>query len=90
MKDTRNSSYFDTNYMTVLQIEQILHNFEDQKFANFFNREQVDFLVILVKCLVRSGRYQDPVFHMQQIAITLQFGANNDNNQSEKCACVCN
>ncbi len=34
--------------MTVLQIEQILHNFEDQKIANFFYLEQVDFRVTLV------------------------------------------
>ncbi len=36
MKDGRKSGYFDTKYMTVLQIEQILHNFEEQKLANFF------------------------------------------------------
>ncbi len=29
------SGYFDTKYMTVPQIEQTLHNFENQKFANF-------------------------------------------------------
>ncbi len=45
MKDGRISGYFDTNYMTVLQIEQILHNFED----HFFNLEQVDFRVTLVQ-----------------------------------------
>ncbi len=43
MKAARISGYFDTKYMTVLLIEQILHNFEDQKFANFFNLQQVDF-----------------------------------------------
>ena len=48
MKDGRISGYFDINYMTVLQIEQILHNFEDQKIANFFYLEQVDFRVTLV------------------------------------------
>ena len=48
MKDARISGYFDTKYMTPLQIEQILHNFEDQKFANFFNLEQVNFRVTLV------------------------------------------
>ncbi len=48
MKDGRKFGYFDTKYMTVLRIEQILHNFEDQKFVNFFNLEQVDFRVTLV------------------------------------------
>ncbi len=50
LKDARISGYFDTKYMTVLQIEQILHNFEGQKFANFLNLEQVNFRVTLVKC----------------------------------------
>ena len=44
------SGYFDTEYMTVLQTEHILHNFEDQKIANFFNIEQVNFHVTLVIC----------------------------------------
>ncbi len=35
MKDAKISSYFDTKYMAVLQIEQILHSFEDNKSANF-------------------------------------------------------
>ena len=48
MKDPRISGYFDTKYMTLLRIEQILHNFEDQKFANFLNLEQVNFCVTLV------------------------------------------
>ena len=48
MKDARISGYFDTKYMTVLGIEQILHNFEDQKFANFFNLKQVNFRMTLV------------------------------------------
>ncbi len=52
MKDARISGYFDTKYMTVLRIEQILHNFEDQNFANFFNLEQVNFCVTLVICAV--------------------------------------
>ena len=43
IKDARISGYFDTKYTTVLRIEQILHNFEDQKFANFFNLKQVNF-----------------------------------------------
>ena len=43
MKDDRISCYFDTKYMTILRIEQILHNFEDQKIADFFNLEQVNF-----------------------------------------------
>ena len=49
MKDERILGYFDTKYMTVLRIEQILHNFEGQKFANFLNLEQVNFRVTLVK-----------------------------------------
>ncbi len=40
MKDSRISGYFDTKYMTVLWLEQILHNFEDRKIANFFNLKQ--------------------------------------------------
>ena len=35
MKDAQIPGFFDTKYMTVLRIEQILHNFEDQKFADF-------------------------------------------------------
>ncbi len=34
--------------MTVLRTEQILHNFEDQKNANFFNLEQVNLRMTLV------------------------------------------
>ncbi len=49
MKDGQNSGYFDNKYMTILQIEQILHNFEHQKIANFFNHEQVNFRVTLFK-----------------------------------------
>ena len=41
MKDARISCYFDTKCLTVLRIDQILDNFEDQIFANFFNLEQV-------------------------------------------------
>ena len=48
MKDARISGSFDTKYMTVLRIEDILHNFEDQQFANFFNHEQVNFRMTLV------------------------------------------
>ena len=48
MKDVRISGNFDTKYMTVLRIEKILHNFGDQKFANFFNREQVNFRMTLI------------------------------------------
>ena len=48
MKDAQISGYFDTKYMTVLRIEQIFHNFEDQEVANFFNLEQVNFRVTLV------------------------------------------
>ncbi len=49
MKDGRISGYFDTKFMTVLWREQIFHNFEDHKFAFFFNLEQVNFRVTLVK-----------------------------------------
>ncbi len=48
MKDCRISGYFVTKHMTVLPIEQILHDFEDQKIAKFFNLEQVNFRVTLV------------------------------------------
>ena len=48
MKDGRKSGYFDTKYMTVLGIEPMLHNFEDQKFANFLNLKQVNFRMTLV------------------------------------------
>ena len=48
MKDVRISGYFDTKYMTVLWIEQILHTFEDDRFANFFNGEQVNFRMTLI------------------------------------------
>ncbi len=34
--------------MTVLRIEQILHIFEEQKIANIFNLEQVNFCVTLI------------------------------------------
>ncbi len=58
MKDARISGYFDTKYVTVLQIEQILHNFECQKFADFFNLEQVNFRVTLVKSVMaKNGQY---------------------------------
>ncbi len=50
MKDAGISGYFDTKYMTVIRIEQILHNFEDKKIAKFFNLEQVNFRVTLVIC----------------------------------------
>ena len=38
MKYARVSGYFDTKYMTVLQIEQTLHSFEDQNFFLISNR----------------------------------------------------
>ena len=47
MKDAWISCYLYTKYLNVLWIEQILHNFEDQKFDNYFNPEQVDFHVTL-------------------------------------------
>ncbi len=48
MKDGRISGYFDTKYMTLSRIRQILHNFEDKQIANFFNLEQVNFHMTLV------------------------------------------
>ncbi len=39
---------FDTKHMIFLRIEQLLHNFEDQKIANFFNIEQINFRMTLV------------------------------------------
>ncbi len=53
MKDCLISGCFDTKYMTVLRIEHILRNFEDQKFANFVNLEQVNFCVTLVIYLLK-------------------------------------
>ena len=50
LKDGRISGYFDTKYVTVLQIEQILHISKEQKIANFLNLEQVNFCVTLVIC----------------------------------------
>ncbi len=48
MNAARISGYFDNKYMTVLRIEQILRKYEDQKIANFFNPEQVNFRVTLI------------------------------------------
>ena len=48
MKSGRISGYFDTKHMTVLRMEQIVHNFVDQKIANFFNHERVNFCVTFV------------------------------------------
>ena len=50
-KDGRISGYFDTKYMAILRIEQILHNFEDQEFAHFSNLKQVNFRMTLVLCV---------------------------------------
>ncbi len=36
LKDDRIPGYLGTKYMAVLQKETFLHNFEDQKIANFF------------------------------------------------------
>ena len=50
MEDGRISGYFDTKYMTILPIEQILHNFEDQIFFLTQNRSiQVFFLLLLLR-----------------------------------------
>ena len=59
MKDARISGHFDTKYMIVLRMEQILHNFEDQKFANLLNLEQVNFRVTLVMYVLRFPLYPD-------------------------------
>ncbi len=40
---------------------------------------------VKVKCLARNGRYNGQSCRVQQNAITLQYGAKNDNYQSEKC-----
>ncbi len=62
MKGARISGYFGTKYMAVFQIEQILHNFEDQKFANFVNLEQVNFRVTLVILpLSQKSGYQNSI-----------------------------
>ena len=50
MKEAGSSGYFDTKYMTVLWTEQIVHNFEYQKFANLFNLKQVNFHMTLIIC----------------------------------------
>ena len=52
MKEVRISGYFDIKYMTVLRREEILHNFEDQKIANFSNLKQVNFRMTLVRCRI--------------------------------------
>ena len=44
----RISGYFDTKFTAVVLIEPILHTFEDQKVAHFFNPEEVNFLVTRV------------------------------------------
>ncbi len=48
MKDGWIPGYLDTKHMTILQTEQILHNFEDQKIAIFLNLKQVNFRLTLV------------------------------------------
>ena len=51
LNSPRISDRFDTKFTTVVQhvqIEQNLQKFEDQKFANFLNLEQVNFRVALV------------------------------------------
>ncbi len=44
MNDGRISGYFHTKYNTVLQIEPILHNFEDQKIAIFLTSNRSIFV----------------------------------------------
>ena len=44
----RISGYFDTKFTTILQIEPILQQSEDQKIDNIWNLEQVYFLVTRV------------------------------------------
>ena len=60
MKHGRISCYFDTKYMTILRIEQILHNCEDQKIANFFNLEQVNFHMTLVRAFTLYSMVDGP------------------------------
>ncbi len=48
LKNGRISGYFGAKYITVLQIERILYNFEDQKIFDLFNPEQVNFRMMLV------------------------------------------
>ena len=56
-KDGRISGYFDTKYVTVVPIEQILHNFEDREIANLFNLKQVNFHMTLVILYVDSRHF---------------------------------
>ncbi len=42
MTEGRISGYFDAKYMTVLRLEQILHNFENQNFSFFFFEQVKD------------------------------------------------
>ncbi len=51
LNDCQISCYFDTKYTAVVLIEPILHKFEDQKITNFFNPEEVYFLVTPVSLL---------------------------------------
>ena len=55
--DSRISVFFNTKFIAVALIEPILHKFEDLKNANFFNPEEVYFLVTRVKyyCWVGVG-----------------------------------
>ncbi len=39
------SGYFDTKFITMVQIEEILRKFEEPKIAKILNREEVYFLV---------------------------------------------
>ncbi len=65
MKDGQISGYFDTKYMTVLRIEQILQNFEDQKFTNFLDLEQVNFSVTFVTLILPCKSYYRPLFFVK-------------------------
>ena len=82
MKDARISGYFDTKYMTVLRIEQILYTFEDQKFANFINLEQVNWHSSFVSdhnYSVLWHSHQNPVVSLQ----TITFYCDWDNQKHE-------
>ena len=75
MKDGRISGYFDTKYVNVLWIEHILYNFEDQKIANFFNLEQVNFRVAFVLKERQVGSHHEvaSILFASSVFIILSF-----------------
>ncbi len=55
--------YFDTKYMKVLQIKEILPNFEDQKIANFLMLNRSIFvwhLTSVIHCGWNASAYYSP------------------------------